>query len=144
MSKKKVKKEKLYTFVIPIDIYDTAIRVVVCEPEDLLPWAKKKDTGMVEVIEETPPETAQGIMYAHGDFSSSTIWVPHDVGFGTLSHEIFHAIIHVTRVVGIELTDESEEAFAHMLGYCMGVAVGEIQKEHGKRKKKKKKKLSPA
>lgn len=49
------------------------------------------------------------------------IWLPRfpitPKEFGTLYHEIFHAICDVTRWVGVELTESSEEVFCHLIGH---------------------------
>ena len=37
--------------------------------------------------------------------------------FGTMAHEIFHAVDFITRRIGLRLTPNSDEAFAYLIGY---------------------------
>ena len=37
--------------------------------------------------------------------------------YGTLAHEIFHAVDFILRRVGITLSDDSHEAYAYLIGY---------------------------
>lgn len=37
--------------------------------------------------------------------------------FGTVSHEIFHAVDFIFRRIGLQLTAESDEAYAYLIGY---------------------------
>ncbi len=37
--------------------------------------------------------------------------------FGTLAHEIFHAVDFITRRIGLRLGIESDEAYAYLIGY---------------------------
>ncbi len=37
--------------------------------------------------------------------------------FGTLAHEIFHAVDFITRRIGLRLMDGSDEAYAYLIGY---------------------------
>ena len=38
----------------------------------------------------------------------------------TLSHEIFHVVCNIMSKVGIVLHDDSEEAYAYLIGYITG------------------------
>lgn len=46
--------------------------------------------------------------------------------FGTLQHEIFHAICFVMGRAGIPLSESSEEAFAYLFGYVTEKIYDEI------------------
>lgn len=37
--------------------------------------------------------------------------------YGTLQHEIFHAVDQILRHIGINLTEDSDEAYAYLIGY---------------------------
>lgn len=37
--------------------------------------------------------------------------------YGTLAHEIFHAVDFIFRRIGITLSEDSDEAYAYMIGY---------------------------
>lgn len=39
------------------------------------------------------------------------------VEFGTLSHEIFHAVDYIFRRIGMKLGADSDEAYAYLIGY---------------------------
>jgi len=49
------------------------------------------------------------------------IWMPNNPvtpkEYGTLYHEIFHAVCDVTRWAGVELTHSSEEVYCHLIGH---------------------------
>lgn len=134
------KKEKPISFTIPIDVYDTYIHVVICEADELESWIKKNEPKFLPSIIDHPPGVSQGVMYGHEGFTSSTIWLPPSMEMGTLSHELLHSIFHITVAVGLELADESEEAFTHLMGYCMNTFLTKYADEREKRKKKRKKK----
>lgn len=37
--------------------------------------------------------------------------------YATLQHEIFHAVVFLMNKVGMKLSDKSDEAYAHLIGY---------------------------
>ena len=37
--------------------------------------------------------------------------------YGTLAHEIFHAVDFIFRRIGMTLSEDSDEAYAYMIGY---------------------------
>ena len=37
--------------------------------------------------------------------------------YGTLSHEIFHSVDTIFRFIGMNLTEDSDESYAYMIGY---------------------------
>lgn len=37
--------------------------------------------------------------------------------FGTLSHEIFHAVVYIMERIGMKLSGSSDEAYAYLIGY---------------------------
>ena len=37
--------------------------------------------------------------------------------YGTLQHEIFHAVDQIFRRIGMNLSEDSDEAYAYMIGY---------------------------
>lgn len=37
--------------------------------------------------------------------------------YGTLAHEIFHAVTFILTRIGMSLTNESDEAYAYLIGY---------------------------
>lgn len=44
--------------------------------------------------------------------------VPKSVtDYGTLAHEIFHAVTFILTRIGMSLTNESDEAYAYLIGY---------------------------
>ena len=49
------------------------------------------------------------------------IWLPKNPEtpkeYGTLSHEVLHAVIALSRIVGLTLSEDSEEAFTYLQGY---------------------------
>ncbi len=40
-----------------------------------------------------------------------------DEDYGTLQHEIFHAVYQILKSIGMSLSDDSEEAYAYLIGY---------------------------
>jgi hypothetical protein len=73
----------------------------------ILPNDEKLDIEKLEFHEGTT------VMFSTGQ----TVMNINNIDYRTISHEIFHAVVMLMNRVDINLTDDSEEAFAYLIGY---------------------------
>ena len=111
-----MRKEKKF----PIDLFKHGVKVIFGSEEELLASAQKD--GLKEEVKESLKElgcfkmatfllsTGDAIIYGK-DFKHI------NSEYATISHEIFHAVSHVLRNVGIEHTPDTEEAYAYIIEY---------------------------
>jgi hypothetical protein len=79
----------------------------------------------------------QGISHANGSFSHKNgcipaIWLPRyprsPEEYGTLTHEVHHAVSHILRDwAGMENNEHTEEAFAHAMGFCVSEILSKMK-----------------
>lgn len=50
--------------------------------------------------------------------------------FGTLAHEIFHVATFIMTEVGMQLNDDTDEAFAHLIGFLTERIYKKLNKYH--------------
>jgi len=60
------------------------------------------------------------------------IILAEDACTGTIAHESFHATMYLLQMFGITMSDESEEAFAYMIGYLTNEVLKVKNKYHEK------------
>ncbi len=112
-------KRTLREIFIPVSVYDSQVIVLIGHTkEEVLKWIDKN-------VENDVKESAKGLINVESctrgrtaclSGGGSIIWiVKHNNP--VLVHELFHATAHLLRIKGIPLTQESEEAYAYLLGY---------------------------
>ncbi len=113
------KKRTLREIFIPVNVYDSQVIVLIGHTkEEVLKWidknveddVKESAKGIVDVQSYTRARTA----CLHG--GGSIIWIIKE-NKPVLIHELFHSTAYMLREKGIPLTQESEEAYAYLLGY---------------------------
>lgn len=107
--------------IIPIDIYNTDLLVVVGTTEDL-------ENALKGHLGEEEGEEAYALMAEDiSDISlgrsallecgAVAMWMPDASDKATMAHEIFHVVTYITEKVGIRLSHDSDEAYAYLIGY---------------------------
>lgn len=107
--------------IIPIDIYNTDMLLVVGTEEELR-------ESLEEYLEKEDAKDAYNVMAEDiSDISLGrsaslsggqvVLWIPNKDDKGTLAHEIFHVVCYVMENVGISLCHESNEAYGYLIGY---------------------------
>lgn len=108
------------SFHISAGTYEFGINVVVSRDE-------KRVVGFVRWKFEDPnysPElgVCRGRVFFRKGYCP-ILWIPQPPGspreYATLCHEVLHVACIVMGWAGIPLTDESEEAYAHLIGYLI-------------------------
>lgn len=116
-----MKLKKAMYDIIPIDIYDTDLLLVVGDMAELNVslednLGKEKGEAAYNMMAEDIDESTTGrtALLSGGQV---VLWLPDASHRGAMAHEIFHAVCFVMRKAGIGFSDESEEAFAYLTGY---------------------------
>ena len=115
---------KSYYKIIPIDLYCRDILFVFGDEPSFRKAVRKYHTqeqtdGIIEAADINEHSTGKTIYnQVHNAF---IVWMPRlpqtAAEFGTLSHEIFHAVQALMINIGASLSDDSEEAYAYLIGY---------------------------
>lgn len=105
-------------FIIPLVIYPFDVMVSLGETDEELKSSLKKvntewDDNMACV--------GKGRFYMTEQKQSIirlSVYPKTNEDYGTLAHEIFHAVTHILNVVGMKLAFfKSDEAYAYLMGY---------------------------
>ena len=79
-------------------------------------------------IEIAPDSQTEGhfqiITKVNRDIDVGVIWVKDRKDYGTIAHECLHAVQWATNSRGLKLSEDTDEAFAYLLGFL----VSTIQK----------------
>lgn len=107
--------------IIPIDIYNTDMLLVV-GTEGELKLSLEKYLGKDDAKEAyaVMAEDISDISLGRSAVLSSgqvVLWMPDDSDKGTLAHEIFHIACYIMKKIGISLCNESNEAYAYLIGF---------------------------
>ena len=107
--------------IIPLDIFDAEIMVHFGEKKELRNvlakyMSKEKVTSILNAV-----GVCKSGLTLHNEDGTTIIYIPQKPScsedFGTISHEIFHAVSYVMKDKGIDLTDSSEEVYAYTIGF---------------------------
>lgn len=107
--------------IIPIDIYNTDLLLVVGSTEELKASlgehldAENADAAYKMMAEDIKENTTGRTTLLGG--GQVVLWLSNASREGVTAHEIFHAVCFIMEKVGIGFSDESEEAFAYLIGY---------------------------
>lgn len=113
------KKKKPINFILPLVIYPFDIMVSLGQSDDELK-ASLKEWGIEwdEILEMAPTGLGRTAMLDGNQTVLRLTNVPVSVtDYGTLAHEIFHAVAFIMDRVGMVLCRQSDEAYAYLIGY---------------------------
>lgn len=121
-------KSKGKSFIINLVVYPFDILVSIAETNDeFLKSIKKYITPECledlkdEKIVFNMPETCNGRTVQLLDGGQTIMRLPKRITtceqYGTLAHEIFHAVEFIMRRINIKLSENSDECFAYLIGY---------------------------
>lgn len=113
-------------FIIPLEIYPFDLMFSLGQSDE-----KFKKSLSEHIQKEYMPtndafimsfeDGCRGKTFHHITSKYTIIRLPNKpktrVEFGTLSHEIFHAVDMIFRTIGITLSEDSDEAYAYIIGY---------------------------
>ena len=116
---------KGYSKIIPIDLYCRDILFVFGDTRYLRKMIRKyhsqEQTNAIMELFEGVNDYTQGVTVYKATYNAFVVWFPHlptsPLEFGFVSHEIFHAAHAIMKNVGVNLSDDSEEAYAYLIGY---------------------------
>ena len=86
-------------FTIHVPIYDVYVDVIIGDKS-----LDQHTAGLVQV-------------YANGAFKMRLADAKLNDLHNTVGHEIFHLVFHIMKRAGLQLSLETEEAFAHLTGF---------------------------
>lgn len=115
---------KSYYKIIPIDLYCRDILFVFGDEPSFRKAIRKFHTQEQtdKIIENAAiDEHSTGKTIYNQVHNAFIVWMPRlpqtAAELGTLSHEIFHAVQALMINIGASLSDDSEEAYAYLIGY---------------------------
>jgi len=115
---------KPYYKIIPIDLYCRDILFAFGDEPSFRKALRKYHTqeetdGIIEAADIN--EHSTGKTLCNEKYNAFIVWMPQlpktAAELGTLSHEIFHAAQALMINIGANLSDDSEEAYAYLIGY---------------------------
>lgn len=106
--------------VIPIDIYNTDMLLVIGSADELHKSLKKyfgEEDGetVYEFMKKDLGETTCGRSCRHR--GAYVMYMPHGDNRATIAHEVFHVTAYIMEAVGMSLCQSNEEAYAYLIGY---------------------------
>jgi hypothetical protein len=114
-------------FIIPLHIYPYDIMFSVGQSNKAFLRSVKavfQNAYYVDLKEDAIanlPKECRGRTFHHLIGGQTIIRLPSKPitpeQFGTVSHEIFHAVDFIFRRIGLQLTGQSDEAYAYLIGY---------------------------
>jgi len=114
---------KAQNFIIPLVIYPFDIMFSVGQTDaELLKSVKRYGLNKSDIEEMlNMPTTILGrtlmLLETNHTFIRLKSKPKKASEYGTLQHEIFHAIDFILRKIGISLSADSDEAYAYLIGY---------------------------
>lgn len=114
-------KAKSYNFIIPLVVYPFDVMVSIAEPDKIL-YRKLKNKG-VDITDtnlHVYSDTTRGrTILFEGNKTLIRIYHLRNTPewYGSLAHEIFHAVEFIMERIGMKLTIESDESYAYLIGY---------------------------
>lgn len=110
---------KVKNFIIGYTVYPFDVMVSVGETDEQL-FKKLKSKGIDKNLEDCSLEGKRGrcVMFEGGQTLIRLKGLPKNCeDYGTIAHEIFHAVAFLFNRIGIKLSMESDEAFAYAIEF---------------------------
>jgi len=112
-------------------IYGTDIILCIGEDKEFISFVKKNFTDLVDVVEQSLESECLGLTCLNPNTKTIVIyfWNNQDKNrlLNTVTHELFHATHAIMTRVGIKLSDDSEEAYAYLIGYLTQKTLNFLQ-----------------
>lgn len=114
---------KSQNFIIPLIVYPFDVMVSVNQTDDELLKSVKQfglnrnDISEILNLHETVKARTLMLLTTNQTFIRLKSKPKKTSEYGTLQHEIFHAIDFIFRKIGISLSADSDEAYAYLIGY---------------------------
>lgn len=118
-------------FIINCKVYPFDVMVYFGEDREPLYRNLKKylSESDIKELREYKYGFAKSVMFPNGQTLLYMKRKPEThFELGTLAHEIFHCTCFIMDRVGIKLTDESDEAYAYLIGYLTNEILKKIDK----------------
>lgn len=108
------------TFFIPAEVYRNGIRIVLTKDTKRVAKFVCEELGAKNITEE---DFENAGMFFNGGEYYSIVWLPrfpiNSEEIGTAVHELFHATFAIMNWAHVDLSKDSEEPYAHLLGYLV-------------------------
>ena len=103
-----------------VPVYDQNVIYILGEPKDSADFVRMLNAPELKEIEQgIRSGTVDGFCWhdGHGDFY---VYLENPRDAAVLAHECFHLVFKIARLVGLEFSMKSEEAFAYLLSHFVG------------------------
>lgn len=115
---------KSLNFIIPLVVYPFDVMVSIAQSDKELHKMLKKYKlhDEPEHLWQFNNNTAVGrfCMFSNnGTLIRMRHYPKYPDELGTLTHEVFHAVMHIFNVIGMKWSPKTDEAYAYLVGYLM-------------------------
>ena len=106
---------KQHVKIVTVPIYYRGVLIFIGSPDQLRDYLYRRYPAYASSMGDLdiPPATAYTFKF-EGD---ALIYSPSIPSESTMVHEIFHAARHILGIIGVELSDGTEEVFAYLMEY---------------------------
>lgn len=106
---------KQYVKTITIPMYYRGVLVFIGSREQLKGYLDRHYPSYAPVVEAV--EQTQAAAFTFKLDGDALIFTPQIPSSAEMVHEIFHAARHILDIIGVKLTDDTEEVFAYLMEY---------------------------
>ena len=116
---KKQSKKRSLNVIIPLVVYTFDVMLSIGQTNgELKKSLEKYRCDWSDLLELSPTSLGRTVMTdSNHTIIRFTKWPETCQQYGTLAHEIFHAVDFIFKRIGITLSEDSDEAYAYMIGY---------------------------
>lgn len=118
-----MRSNKNINFLVPLQVYPFDIMVSIDQTDEQLLKSVKKygiNSNDIEEIINLPKTVKGRTLIIYGTNQTFIRLIKHPkkpTDYNALHHEIFHAVDFILRKIGIKLSQDSDEAYAYLIGY---------------------------
>lgn len=117
MKKKKKTESKFFTHSFTISVYGAVVSLYVGEHKKFMKKVSKKFTKL-DIQDEGNFGEFHAFFQPDSGFKGIVIWLPFWEGspedYGVLSHECFHATMHLAHECSLSFSPDADEALAYL------------------------------